>query len=123
MRVLIADDAEILRTRLTETLSEIRSVEIVGYAESADEVLAAVESLCPDIVILDIRLPGGNGIYALERMKKREECSTVIMFTNFPYLQYRKRCVELGADYFFYKSNEFERLVELVKSLAEQRTG
>ena len=105
MRLFIVDDSEILRERLVEILSEIESVEIVGQEGDTFKAVEAIERLKPDLVILDIRMPGGNGI--------------VIMFTNFPYLQYRKRCFDSGADYFFYKSTEFEKLVDVVRESAE----
>ena len=119
MRLFIVDDSEILRERLVEILSEIESVEIVGQEGDTFKAVEAIERLKPDLVILDIRMPGGNGIVVLEKLKKLEDPPIVIMFTNFPYLQYRKRCFDSGADYFFYKSTEFEKLVDVVRESAE----
>ncbi len=119
MRLFIADDSEILRERLVEILSEIESVEIVGQEGDTVRAIEAIERLKPDLVILDIRMPGGNGIGVLEKLKKMEDPPIVIMFTNFPYLQYRKRCFDSGADYFFYKSTEFEKLVDVIRESAE----
>ncbi len=116
-RILIADDSEVLRSRLVEILSEIEGVEIIGEAVTANETIKAVKNLKPDVVILDIRMPGGNGIEALEAVKMEEKSPLVIMFTNYPYLQYRKRCLDAGADYFFFKSTEFEKLIELLKEI------
>ena len=118
-RIFIADDSEVLRARLIEILTEIEGVEIVGEAETTSEVIEAVKNLKPDVVILDIRMPEGNGILALEAVKKEEKPPIVIMFTHYPYLQYRKRCLDAGADYFFFKSTEFEKLIELLKDLAK----
>ncbi len=119
MRLLIADDSDVLRTRLVESLTEIDGIEIIGLPTDAQEVIAAAENLEPDVIILDIRLPGDNGISALETIKAREDAPIVIMFTNYPYLQYRKKSMDLGADYFFYKAIEFEKLIDLVKDLAQ----
>jgi DNA-binding NarL/FixJ family response regulator len=118
MRLLIADDSEILRSRLCELLSEIEGVTIVGQARDCPSCVEAVQYLKPDVVILDVRIPGGDGILALEAIKKAESPPKVIMFTNYPYLQYRKKCLDVGADFFFYKANDFEQLVEVVKGLA-----
>lgn len=117
MRLLIADDSEVLRSRLIEVLSEIEGIEIVGQAKNVAEVIRAVEVLNPNVVILDIRMPGGNGFSALEAIKKRDDPPIIIMFTNYPYLQYRKRSIDLGADYFFYKAIETEKLLKLIKDL------
>lgn len=119
MRILIADDSEILRIRLIDILSEIEGVEVVGQAETVDEVLKAVENLKPDVLILDIQMSDDNGITALEIIKKRENPPIVIMFTNYPYLQYRKKCLDLGADFFFYKAVEFSKLINLINKLVE----
>ena len=119
MRLFIADDSEILMERLVETLAEIDGVEIVGQERAAFAAIEAVERLKPDLVILDIQMPGGNGIMVLEKLKKTENPPIVVMFTNYPYLQYRKRCFDSGADYFFYKSTEFEKLVEVIRKSAK----
>jgi DNA-binding NarL/FixJ family response regulator len=118
MRLFIADDSEILRSRLCELLSDIEGITIVGQAKDCPSCIEAVQSLKPDVVILDIRIPGGDGILVLEAIKKGKNPPKVIMFTNYPYLQYRKRCLDVGADFFFYKAKEFEQLVEVVTKLA-----
>jgi len=119
MRLFIADDSEVLRERLVDILSEIECIEIVGQEGDAIKVIAAIERLNPDLVILDIQMPGGNGISILETLKKMENPPKVIMFTNYPYLQYRRRCLEAGADFFFYKATEFEKLVDVIRKLAK----
>jgi len=117
MRVFIADDSEILRSRLIEMLSEFKEIDIVGQTGYAQEAIELVKELIPDVVILDIRLPDGNGINVLETIKKRNISTKVIIFTNYPYFQYRKRCLDAGAEFFFYKANEFEKLTEALKQL------
>ncbi len=119
MRIFIADDSEILRERLVEALSEIEGVHIIGEAGETVEIIQAVEKLEPDLIILDIRMPGGNGILVLETLKKMKRPPIIIMFTNYPYLQYRKRCLDAGADFFFYKVTEFEKLIDKVRELAK----
>ncbi|MHA1381055.1 MAG: response regulator [Candidatus Helarchaeota archaeon] len=117
MRLFIADDSEILRSRLVEMLSEFEEIEIVGQAEYAQEAIESIVELIPDVVILDLRLPDGNGINVLKKIKKGNSSIKVIIFTNYPYFQYKKRCLEAGAEFFFYKATEFEKLVEAIKQL------
>ena len=117
MRVFIADDSELVRERLKELLSEISEVEIIGEAGDGEEAIKGILELHPDVVILDIRMPGGNGIDVLQAIKRGDPAPTVIMLTNYPYPQYRKKCMDLGADYFFDKSNEFERVMEVIEQL------
>jgi len=117
MRLFIADDSEILRSHLIDMLSEFKEIEIVGQAQYAQEAVESIRILNPDVVILDIRMPDGNGIEVLETIKKDNISAKVIIFTNFPYPQYRKRCLEAGAEFFFYKATEFEKLIEVLKKL------
>ncbi|MEI8205801.1 MAG: ATP-binding protein [Kiritimatiellales bacterium] len=113
MKVLIADDSQPIRHRLTERLSRIPDVQI---AEAADtpEALRQMAAFMPDVAVLDIRMPGGGGIKALSEIKKQYPGTTVIIMTNYPYAQYRRKCFDAGADFFFDKSTEFEQAAETI---------
>ena len=117
MRVFIIDDSAIVRERLIAMLAEVEGVEIVGHAEDAFSAIEGVRVLIPDVVILDIAMPGASGIYALEKIRCEKPAPTVIMLTNYSYPQYRKRCADSGAAFFFDKSTEFERVPEVLKAL------
>jgi len=117
MRIFIADDSELLRVRLVNMLSEIEGIEIIGQAQDSLSAIEFIEKLDPHVVILDIRMPQGNGIKVLEAIKENLRSPKVIIFTNYPYPQYRKRYMDGGADFFFDKSTEFEKLVDTVKYL------
>jgi DNA-binding NarL/FixJ family response regulator len=101
-------------------LSELPGVEITGYAQDVPEALTSIKALKPDVVILDIRMPGGSGVDVLQDIKQEEKTPMVIVLTNYPYPQYRKKCMELGADFFFDKSAEFEKVTAIFKQLTEQ---
>ncbi len=120
MRLFIADDSEILRVRLVDMLSEIEGIEIIGQAQESLDAIESIQKLNPHVVILDIRMPQVNGIKVLEAIKKDDQSPTVIIFTNYPYPQYRKRCMDLGADFFFDKSTEFEKVIEVLKKLIKE---
>ncbi len=120
VRILIADDSKIYRAYLINLLSRIEGIEIAGQAEDSPGAVEAIERLKPDVAVLDIRMPGGDGILALETIKRNKVSPKTIMFTNYPYPQYRKKCMDAGADYFFDKFTEFEKLVETLKTLAQE---
>jgi len=117
--VFIVDDSAVFRERLIDMLSELKGVEIVGEAGGPHEAIKAIQKLKPDAVILDIRMPGGNGIEVLKKIKKDKPAPMVIMLTNYPYPQYRKKCMDAGADFFFDKSTEFEKVTEVLKKLTQ----
>jgi len=121
MRVVIADDSEILRSRLIEMLHEIEGIEVVAEAKDSREAIEAIKMHHPDVVVMDIRMPGNDGIMVIETIKKgKKNKPKIIVFTNYPYLQYRKKCIDAGADFFFYKALEFEKLIGLIKELAQK---
>lgn len=117
MKVYVVDDSPLVRERLVSLLSEVEGVDVVGSAESAEEGIEGISRSNPDVAILDIRMPAGNGIAILERIKRHGSRPTVIMLTNYPYPQYRKKCMEAGADYFFDKSGEFNRVTDVLERM------
>jgi DNA-binding NarL/FixJ family response regulator len=98
-------------------LINIADLVVVGEAHNADEAVKAISELKPDVVILDIRLPGPSGIEVLKDIRDKKLPIRVIMLTNYPYPQYRKKCEELGADYFFDKVTEIEKVTEVIEQL------
>jgi len=118
MRVLIADDSEVVCQRLIAMLSELPEAEVVGQATNSSEAISSIQELHPDVVILDIRMPGGSGIDVLRTIKKNDSAPRVIVLTNYPYPQYRKACMDAGAEFFLDKSTEFEKVTELIKQLS-----
>ena len=123
MKVFIADDSEVVCERLTTVLSELPGIEIIGQAKNVGESIESIRRLHPDVVILDIRMPGGSGIDVLEDIKKTNTAPVVIVLTNYPYPQYRKKCMALGAEYFFDKSADFEKIAQVLKKRIKDTAG
>lgn len=118
-RVFIADDSLIVRERLVTMLDELAEIEIVGQAENVAEAIKTIRKVKPDVVILDIRMPGGSGIDVLRNIKQGEATPMVIILTNYPYLGYRQKCLRAGADFFLDKSTEFEQIPALFERLEQ----
>ena len=104
-------------------LTDIANVEIVGEAGEVQEATNAILQNKPDVVLLDIHLLGGSGIDVLEAIKKAQPAPSVIVLTNYPYPQYRQRCIQAGADYFFIKSTEFEQVIPALLKLGNRTDG
>jgi DNA-binding NarL/FixJ family response regulator len=117
IRVFLADDSLTVRDRLTSLLRDMPQVEVVGTASDAAEAISAIQQLKPDVVILDIRMPAGSGIGVLRSLQQKPEKPKFIMLTNYPFLQYRKTCLEAGASYFFDKSSEFDKIPAALEQL------
>jgi DNA-binding NarL/FixJ family response regulator len=118
MRVLVADDSDLVRMRLVDMLSDLEGIETICEAKEGLEAIQLIRKLRPDVVILDIRMPKRNGIEVITEINQENYKPVIIILTNYPHDQYRKRCLEAGSDYFFDKSCEFERVTEICKQLA-----
>jgi len=114
MRVFVADDSAPVRERIESLLREIPDIEVVGHAEDSLAARLLITALQPDVVILDINMPGGSGIEVLHDIKRLSPSPKVIMLTNYSQPQYRARCLEEGADHFFDKSTEFDRIRDVL---------
>jgi DNA-binding NarL/FixJ family response regulator len=117
MNIFISDDSPVVRVRLTHIFEDIEGVKIVGEGHNVKDSIDSIQKLKPDAVILDLNLPDGNGIEVLKSIKNSNSRIIVIVLTNYPFPQYKKICMELGADYFFDKSNDFNRIVDIVKEM------
>jgi DNA-binding NarL/FixJ family response regulator len=117
MTVLIADDSQVVAKRLMTMLAELRGIEIAGHAGTVPEALHAVRSLRPNVVILDLQMPGGRGMDVLKTIKREQPSSMVIVLTNHGYPQYSKKCMENGARFFFDKSTEFQKVTAVLSEL------
>ncbi len=120
MKVFIADDSELMRERLVAMLSELPDIEIIGQARDGLEAIDLIQKLKPEVVILDIRMPGKSGIDVLQNIKENDPTTRVIMFTNYPYPQYRDKCLKTGADFFFDKSADFDQLIQVLNTLVQE---
>jgi DNA-binding NarL/FixJ family response regulator len=123
MKVLVVDDSALLRERLMSMISELPEIAKIDQAQNASQALHSVHNFNPDVVILDIRLSEGNGIEILQKIKKKNSAPVTIMFTNFPYPQYRKKCKEAGADFFFDKSSEFHKITGVLEKIIQESSN
>jgi len=122
MKILIVDDSAIVRERLKAMLSEVTELKNISQAKDSLEALSSFQKWNLEVVILDIRMPGKSGIDVLQKIKKATTPPLVIILTNYPYPQYRRKCIEAGADFFFDKSTEFDKVTEVLKQLKQNQS-
>jgi YesN/AraC family two-component response regulator len=120
---VIADDTATIREGMSNLISRLEDVEIVGMAQTGVQALEMIRSLRPDVATLDIRMPELNGISVLEAVKREELKVQVIVLTGLVEAEYRRKCLALGARYFLHKATEFELVVEVLKEEAERLNG
>ncbi len=122
MRVLVVDDAATVRERLARLLKELDKIELAGVAADGNSALWLARTLAPDVVVLDLNLPGPSGIEVLWRLKMLSPAPIVMVLTNHATLDYRRACLDRGADFFFDKSKEFDRMIDQLGRLRDDWT-
>jgi len=115
--VFIVEDSAPIRARLAEMLGEVNGVAIVGEAETPSTAIDGILRTRPDSVVLDIQLTGGSGIEVLRKICPIAPNIVFIMLTNHADPQYRKICMQAGASYFLDKSDEFNKVRDVIASL------
>jgi DNA-binding NarL/FixJ family response regulator len=119
MKLFLADDNIAFRNRLASILSGIDGVEIVGSAEDVSGAIAAIEQMTPDAVILDLHMPGGSGFDVLPVIKSAVPPPTVIVLTVGPRNAYQSTSYAMGADYFFDKASDLQKMVRAIRTMAK----
>ena len=117
MKVLIADDSLYTINCLFEMLAIYKQVEIIGIYKNGTDTLAAIRKLKPDLAIVDIKMPGLSGLEVLKEIRKEEQKIKIIILTFFSFDYFRQMALQAGADYFFSKTDDFEKLSLVVAEL------
>jgi DNA-binding NarL/FixJ family response regulator len=122
VKVLVVDDAPYVRAHFAAMLAAVGGVAAVFEAGDAEEALAAMRAQAPDIVLLDLHLPGGSGLALVSRVKRERPGARLYVVTNDASHPYRRLCLSLGADGFFDKSRDFEAVVQAVAATVLARS-
>jgi len=112
IRVLIVDDHLVVRRGLRSMLADAEDVEIVGEASNAREAIKRATSLRPDVLLLDIRMPGMNGLRLLRGLKEKLPDLKVIILTNYDDEQFLLEAFRAGAYGYLLKNVSREGLLE-----------
>ncbi len=118
IKVLVVDDHAIVRRGIAEILSEMGDVIVGGQAASAPEAMRLVRAQRFDIVILDITMPGGNGIELIGEIRRERPDARVLILTVHSEQQYAVRAIRAGAAGFLTKETAPEKLVDAVRRIA-----
>jgi two-component system, NarL family, invasion response regulator UvrY len=117
IKVLIADDHTVVRQGLKQILSEDAQLSVVGEAIDGNEVLAALETLNVDALVLDITMPGRNGLDVLKEVKRKWPALPVLVLSMHPEDQFAIRILRAGAAGYITKESAPEELVGALRKV------
>ena len=122
LNILIGDDHRIVREGLKQVLADAPEIAVVAEAETGHDILAKVEALGGHAglaaVLLDIALPGRDGMDVLQALKKAWPQLPVLMLSTYPEKQYAVRCIKLGAAGYLNKSANPDDMIAAVRKVA-----
>ena len=119
LNVLIVEDNKIFREAFQKGLVDYFPSMVIEEAGNADEALQKIKESRPDLIFMDIRLPGINGLQLTQRLKKEFPDINIAILTDYDLPEYRQAAVQYGADRFFVKNSfKWDELEALVQSIS-----
>ncbi len=121
IRVLLAEDQAMIREALAALLSFEDDIEVVAQVGRGDEVLAAADDARPDVALLDIEMPGLDGLAAAAELRKRHPDTSIVILTTFGRPGYLRRAMESGVSGFIVKDSPADKLAETIRQVRAGR--
>ena len=120
IRVVIADDQQLIRAGFRSLLEAEPDIEIVGEAGTGAEAVSVVTRTRPDVVLMDIRMPDGDGLWATEQLVAKKELAEthIVIVTTFELDEYVGRAIRAGASGFLVKDTEPAEFIRAVRVVA-----
>ena len=119
LRILLVDDHEVVRVGVRALIDRQPDMEVVGEAGTVREAVSQAELLAPDVVVLDVRLPGGDGLEACEKIKSQRPETRVIILTSFPDDHVLFDAIAAGADGYVLKQIGSDDLIRALERVGE----
>jgi two-component system, NarL family, invasion response regulator UvrY len=118
IKVLVADDHAVVRRGLRQILNETQDILVGGEAATAPDAMNLVRTQRWDVVILDVSIPGGNGIELISEIRREKPGTRVLILTMYSEEQYAIRAIKSGASGFLTKESAPDQLVDAVRNIA-----
>jgi DNA-binding NarL/FixJ family response regulator len=119
IRVLIADDHPLMRKGLADILNGVEGIEVVGAAEDGSAAVALAYAVKPDIVLMDISMPGMDGIEATEKLVEMDSHVRVVMLTSYSEREKITQALAAGAVSYLTKDAPPEAVIRAIRSAAQ----
>ncbi len=117
IRILLADDHTIVREGLKQILGDIADFTVVAEAKNGQEVLAEIRVRCPDVLILDLSMPGTSGIALIRQLKSEAPKLPILVLSMHKEEQYAVRAIKAGASGYITKESAAEQLVAAIRKI------
>ena len=121
IRLLVCDDHEVIRIGMTSLLAGT-DIEIVAEAANGEEAVKQALKTRPDVILLDVRMPDGDGLAALEQLRAKVPASRVVMLSTYDNPTYIARAVALGASDYVLKGSSRNDIIATITAAAEGRS-
>src|SRR5258708_6226381 len=118
-KILVIDDEADMRFAVRMLLE--RSGHSVIEAENGDNALAKLDEMIPDLVLLDMRLPGMDGIQILQKLREKQKDLPIIMVTGYGNVELAEQALQLGADHYLSKPFHNKELIGVIQQILEKR--
>ena len=120
IRVLLADDQQLIRTALSMVIADLPDIEVVGEAADGEEAVALVDQLAPDVVVMDLRMPGTDGIEATRRITRGTgtEDTRIVVLTTFDDDDHVYGALRAGASGFLVKDMALDDILAAIRIVA-----
>ncbi len=118
IRVLLVDDQPLIRVGFRMILEESDDIDVVGEAEDGNEAVRLTGELSPDVVLMDVRMPGLDGIEATRQIIARDEAARVLILTTFDLDEYAFSALRAGASGFVLKDVRVDELARAIRAVA-----
>jgi two-component system, NarL family, response regulator DevR len=121
VRILIVDDTDLIRNLIRDLLTSLPFPTCIVEAADVPQALGILGQWHPDVVTLDLQLPGGSGLNVLQAIKQAGLHSRVIVLTSLTEPRIRQACLEEGAAFVLDKSSDLEQLPNILRTVADPR--
>lgn len=119
IKILIVDDHTLVRRGIRRLLEDFPDLEVIGEADSGDSALALVKTSLPDIILLDIKMPGMDGWEVTRRLKKTNSKAHIIVLSSVSVEPLPERVLQLGAMGFLSKESGIDEMVLAIRKVAK----
>ncbi|MBS0398091.1 MAG: response regulator transcription factor [Proteobacteria bacterium] len=119
LKLLLVEDSKLLVERLSEVISQIADIDLVGTVDNENDAVARLKGESVDVVILDLRLRQGTGFGVLRALAGEKTRPRIVVLTTYDLPEYKSAALALGAGYFLDKARDCDRIPDVLNEIAE----